>query len=175
MDWTNSTAFGRAAVASSRSTLECDVGSSGKSAGSAICGNASERNRPGAPRECDAADRPRLHRPDWSLRHYDGLPEAVINDPEMMSALIKPMRADVEILETYRPEAPVRLACPTTLLGGEDDPVVRPDLLERWASHVHAFVPVLLPGGHFYFRKSLPVLIDLVVSILRPVLRAMPR
>ncbi|MCA1396916.1 hypothetical protein I6F38_11595 [Bradyrhizobium sp. BRP56] len=115
--------------------------------------------------------------PDFIARigHYGGLPEAVTNDPEMMSALIKPMRADVEILETYRPEAPVRLACPTTLLGGEDDPVVRPDLLERWASHVHASVPVLLPGGHFYFRKSLPVLIDLVVSTLRPVLRAMPR
>ncbi|WP_225160399.1 thioesterase domain-containing protein [Bradyrhizobium sp. BRP56] len=119
----------------------------------------------------------RLTDPDFIARigHYGGLPEAVTNDPEMMSALIKPMRADVEILETYRPEAPVRLACPTTLLGGEDDPVVRPDLLERWASHVHASVPVLLPGGHFYFRKSLPVLIDLVVSTLRPVLRAMPR
>ncbi|SCB52018.1 thioesterase II family protein [Bradyrhizobium yuanmingense] len=106
--------------------------------------------------------------------HYGGLPEAVANDREMMSVLIKSMRADVEILETYRPEAPVRLACPTTLLGGEDDPVVRPELLERWASHVHASVPVLLPGGHFYFRRSLPVLIDLVVSTLRPVLRAMP-
>ncbi|PPQ15468.1 putative thioesterase [Bradyrhizobium sp. AC87j1] len=111
---------------------------------------------------------------DFTARivRYGGLPEAVANDREMMSVLIEPMRADFEVLETYRPEPPVCLACPMTLLGGEDDPVVRPELLERWASHLHAPKPALFPGGHFYLRASLPKLVDLVVSTLRPVLHA---
>jgi surfactin synthase thioesterase subunit len=110
----------------------------------------------------------------WMAR-YGGIPNAIVSDRDVMSVVLKPMRADVQILETYRPAAPVRLACPTTILGGKEDPVVRPQDLARWANHGYASTPILFPGGHFYFRKSLPALLDVVVSTLIPVLSSTHR
>jgi medium-chain acyl-[acyl-carrier-protein] hydrolase len=109
----------------------------------------------------------------WMVR-YRGIPDVIANDPDMMNVLLKPMRADVSILESYRPVAPVQLVCPTTILGGAEDPVVRPQDLARWVGYGPAFGPVLFPGGHFYLRESLPDLLDLVISTLNPLLSSSP-
>lgn len=101
-----------------------------------------------------------------AMARYGGIPAAVARDAGMMAVLLKPMRADVQILENYAPAIPPRLDCPATILGGRDDPVVAPQQLHRWAGRLQAPPPVLFPGGHFYLRDCAPAVLALVVSTL---------
>ncbi|HEY2511184.1 MAG TPA: alpha/beta fold hydrolase, partial [Polyangiaceae bacterium] len=69
---------------------------------------------------------------------YQSIPETILREPELLKLVLKPLRADLEIHETYsyRPEAP--LALPITALGGTADWMVSRPSLEAWREHTSA-------------------------------------
>ena len=90
------------------------------------------------------------------LRVFDlagGLPRAVLDDPELRSALLARLSADLRLgAEAGRDFGRLRVDCPLTVFGGLDDRLVPADTLTGWAAQTAGDCRVvLLPGGHFAF------------------------
>jgi surfactin synthase thioesterase subunit len=90
---------------------------------------------------------------------YNGIPQLILDQPDMMRMFLPAMRSDLEAIETYahRPEPP--LPVPFIVYGGRDDPQVAPENVAAWRPLTEArFEQRLFPGGHFYLldeRESL--------------------
>ncbi|MCK8516791.1 alpha/beta fold hydrolase [Methylonatrum kenyense] len=99
---------------------------------------------------------------------YDGIPEELLQYPEVLELMLPIVRADLALISTYdyRPNAP--LTCPITVLGGRSDPWINEDQLEDW-QHVTT-VPLsrhLLPGGHFYLNSASSEVLRIIDQTLR--------
>jgi surfactin synthase thioesterase subunit len=90
---------------------------------------------------------------DEVSRRHGGLPAEVLADPELKALMVRYLRADYQILETYewRPDDPVPV--PMTVFGGRDDAISADDL-RAWQRHTTEEITLrMFPGDHFYFRQ----------------------
>ncbi len=102
-----------------------------------------------------------LHRlPSDELRaevtRMGGTPAQVVRDAELWDLLEPMIRADFELVETWRPAADRRLEVPVPLsvFGGTRDPLATPGELAGWADYSERFGGRhLFEGGHFYFAS----------------------
>ena len=105
-------------------------------------------------------------------RRHGGLPDAVLEDPELRALVVGALRADYEILETYAWRDEPALLTPITVFGGREDRVTK-EALAAWESHTSGGVTVRrLPGGHFYHRDQRAALLRLLSGALRGIGRA---
>lgn len=98
---------------------------------------------------------------------YSGVPQQILEDPELRALLIPTLRADVELLETYTytPEAP--LSCDITVFGGASDDTVDLLALQTWKHETSGeFRFQLVPGAHFFLRAERRTLLDAMESRL---------
>lgn len=85
------------------------------------------------------------------VRRYNGIPQAILAEPELMKLFLPILRADFTLMETYRyiPEDP--LDQPITVFGGMDDQIVARADLESWKDMTRGGCDIhMLPGGHFF-------------------------
>ena len=86
---------------------------------------------------------------------YGGLPQEILDTPELLELYLPILRADLTLLEThhYQPLGP--LACPISAFCGKDDANVSRDGLEAWREHTSAsFETRWFDGGHFYLSGA---------------------
>ncbi|NKE57569.1 thioesterase [Lentzea sp. PSKA42] len=89
------------------------------------------------------------------LRGYQGTPEELLADTDLLRMFLPTLRADFEVVETYEyyPELP--LPCGISAYGGMSDEEVPPATVASWAEHTSgAFRLRLFDGGHFYLEES---------------------
>lgn len=89
------------------------------------------------------------------LRLYNGTPESVLENAELMKLFLPVLRADFAVIETYvyKPEPP--LSCPITAFGGLEDRKVSFDALEAWRKQTSAtFCHKMFPGDHFFLHSA---------------------
>jgi surfactin synthase thioesterase subunit len=82
-----------------------------------------------------------------------GTPAHIRDMPELRDRLMRIVRADIALLESYAP-APGRapLGCPITTFAGRDDVWASPAAMRPWALEARGgFHERVYPGGHFYF------------------------
>jgi medium-chain acyl-[acyl-carrier-protein] hydrolase len=92
---------------------------------------------------------------DGVQSRYSGIPDAVLNEPELLAILLPALRADFTAYETYvhQQEAPLR--CPISAFVGESDPLVDVEAMSNWESYTSAdFDLTVMPGDHFFLRES---------------------
>ena len=102
------------------------------------------------------------------LRRYGGIPESVVQEPELLELFLPIVRADFEVLETtlHAPEEP--LDVPISVFGGLDDRMNPPDILEAWRAQTRGdFTRRMFPGDHFFIQSARAALIPLVSQALR--------
>jgi medium-chain acyl-[acyl-carrier-protein] hydrolase len=104
---------------------------------------------------------PPLHRlPDEEflrecVRIYQGIPQAVLNEPELVAIFLPALRADLEAVETYKYQEDPPLACPITALFGTGDSTSSPELVMGWARQTRKqFVYKAVPGAHLYLQSA---------------------
>lgn len=117
---------------------------------------------------------PQLPNPNIAIHHLpeemltvvlrgEGVPEQVLQNAELMAALLPTLRADFELCDTYRyrPEPP--FDHPLSIFGGVDDiRVAEPDL-QGWCDHTTAGAGVsMLPGSHFFLHTAQDALLAAV-------------
>lgn len=98
---------------------------------------------------------------------YNGIPQIILDQPDMMRMLLPIMRSDIEAIETYRyrPEEPLDI--PFILYGGRDDPQASPDNVSGWRALTSGrFEQRLFAGGHFYLQDDRDPVIKAVVADL---------
>lgn len=102
--------------------------------------------------------RPIHHLPDTEFvremcQQYGGIPEEVLETPELLELLLPALRADMEAFETYSYSPAPPLECPIRCYGGLDDRVVSANDLEQWAEQTVVSCSVrMFPGGHFFIN-----------------------
>jgi surfactin synthase thioesterase subunit len=118
-----------------------------------------------------AAREPLARAPDavllGTLCRLGGMPEAVLQNEELLQLLLPVFRDDLAIAEDYRWQGGPPLDCPISVLGGQEDPFVDPAALQGWGQHTrggcrtHRF-----PGGHFFVRERLADVLGAIVHDL---------
>jgi len=112
-------------------------------------------------------------------QRYGGIPPAITDNPELLEILLPVLRADIQIVETYRYAREPPLDIETLALGGADDPAVSPTQLAEWRRQTTRGCTVrLFPGGHFFlFRgdnaRPQPHAADAVSPALRSIIAAL--
>ncbi len=87
------------------------------------------------------------------LRRLGGSPARVLENPELMRALLPALEADARLYRRYVYTEDEPLPFPIRAYGGVDDPQVRREHLEAWSQQtVASFALRLFPGGHFYYQ-----------------------
>ncbi|MCC7362522.1 MAG: thioesterase [Anaerolineales bacterium] len=100
-------------------------------------------------------------------QRYNGIPAAILAEPELMQLFLPMLRADFKLIELYQYRAEAPLACPITAFGGAQDTLALPAELAAWQAQSHgAFNLQLFPGGHFYLQTALPQLLAAVQQAL---------
>ncbi len=88
------------------------------------------------------------------VRRLNGTPEEVLAHPELMQLLIPLLRADFEMVQTYKYLPLPPLDCSITALGGTEDSGVTREHLADWRIHTTAdFNLQMFSGDHFYLRS----------------------
>jgi medium-chain acyl-[acyl-carrier-protein] hydrolase len=94
---------------------------------------------------------------DCLHRRYQAIPDAVRENRELAEIIMPALRADFELLETYRYVDGPGLKCPLVVYGGQSDDTVSREELEAWAGYgvgEKAFRCRLFAGSHFFLRTA---------------------
>ncbi|WP_340375311.1 alpha/beta fold hydrolase [Streptomyces sp. SS7] len=96
-----------------------------------------------------------------TVEAFGPLPADILEDPEMREIVVRLLRADARILDTYRHVPAPPLGLPVIALGGASD--TETGFLPGWAEHTtHPLSTHVLPGDHFYLREQRAELLDIV-------------
>lgn len=98
-----------------------------------------------------------------------GTPPEVLRDRGLMEMFVPILKADFEIVETYRPAPGAPLACPITAVGGlEDIDDIPVNMLTGWQEQTAAgFVHHMVPGDHFFIHHRAELLSQIILHGLR--------
>lgn len=92
---------------------------------------------------------------------YDGIPQAVLDEPALLRLALPTLRRDIELIETHVPYAHPPLRAPFVLYGGENDPQTPVASLAAWRPLTTRDAPLKqFPGGHFYLQSQQGPLLD---------------
>lgn len=85
---------------------------------------------------------------------YGGIPQAVLEDAELLAMCLPALRADLELLETAPHDGHVPIDLPIIALCGRDDVLATPGVMQRWSELTLAgFELREFEGGHFFVRS----------------------
>jgi medium-chain acyl-[acyl-carrier-protein] hydrolase len=102
-----------------------------------------------------------------ALACYDGTPEAVINDPELMRFFLPRLRADFAISENYAYLPRGLLSCPITAFAGDSDMEADLESVFQWRYQTSAsFRFRRMRGGHFFINSERQAVVDAIGQIL---------
>jgi medium-chain acyl-[acyl-carrier-protein] hydrolase len=106
----------------------------------------------------------------WArLRELNGVPAALLDDPELLELLEPILKADFGIDDRYVYTAAPALPCAITVLRGAADPNVSAASAAAWAQHTTgAFAAEVLDGDHFFLHAQR----ERVVAMIRQTLLA---
>jgi medium-chain acyl-[acyl-carrier-protein] hydrolase len=96
-------------------------------------------------------------------RRYDGIPQSVLDNPELLELMLPCLRADFTAYETYQYRAEAPLECPISAFGGDQDVYVRTHEVAGWREQTGArFRMRVVAGNHFFLQDRR----DLVIAAL---------
>ncbi|MFE4621580.1 thioesterase II family protein [Streptomyces mirabilis] len=102
------------------------------------------------------------------LRQSTATDPRVAADADLLKSVLPPLRSDYRAIETYHCPPGRRIACPVTVLVGDQDPLVPLENAAAWTEHTSADCELLtFPGGdHFYLLPSHDRVIEVITDRL---------
>ena len=102
------------------------------------------------------------------IESFQGTPEVVLQNAELMQVMMPALLADFELCETYQYSAQEPLDCAISAFGGWEDPAVSRESLALWANQAgRTFTLRMLPGNHFFVRSRQQLLLQFISHDLR--------
>ncbi|MEE4022148.1 alpha/beta fold hydrolase [Gordonia sp. PKS22-38] len=98
------------------------------------------------------------------LSALSGTSDSVMGSEAVMRMALPVLRADYQAFDAYRTTDVDRIAAPITVLGGVDDPVIRPHDLHTWSAHSDDVSVSVLDGGHFYLETAGPDILEVLTE-----------
>lgn len=107
-------------------------------------------------------------------QRFGPLPEMLLQQQELIDMYLPVIRADLEMVETYRYEPQPLLSTPILALGGTRDSVSE-EQLDRWSELTTGrFRREMVEGDHFFPRSARRQVIDILLCELNAVLPGVP-
>lgn len=101
------------------------------------------------------------------LQIYGGLPQEILNEPELVELFLPMLRADREMFENYVHNEDSPLNCPISSFGGISDPRVDAEEVVAWQRYTSSeFDSQLLSGDHFFLHSSREELLHIIARTL---------
>ncbi|MGI5531258.1 thioesterase II family protein [Streptomyces syringium] len=100
---------------------------------------------------------------------FGGVSDEVLRHPELRDLVLRPMRSDYRLIETYQPTSTPALSCPVTAVRGTEDTGHTEDDSRAWAEVSNGdfrFLP--FPGGHFYLASAMEPLLRQLLQRFGP-------
>ena len=89
------------------------------------------------------------------IRRYNGIPQAILAEPELLKRFLPVLRADLKIEETYLHIAGEPLDVPITAFGGSQDHRVTRENLHAWGHMTRGSFQIhVVAGGHFFRERA---------------------
>lgn len=105
------------------------------------------------------------------LRTYNGTPEHVLQNQELMALLLPFIQADFALYENYVYTDELPLDCPIIAFGGASDTKVSRSELAHWRSQTRGtFELRMLAGDHFFLQSNKALLLQAITENLVHVL-----
>jgi medium-chain acyl-[acyl-carrier-protein] hydrolase len=99
---------------------------------------------------------------------YEGIPEQLLDEPEVMALMLPIVRADLAVAASHRYEPGPPLACPITAFGGLNDRWVDERQLAEWCVQTSGpFRVQMFPGNHYYLATQTAALMDAIRAALK--------
>lgn len=109
------------------------------------------------------------------LRRFNGTPEAVLQNSELLDIFLPLLRADLAMSETYDYVAEEPLDLPISAFGGLHDDLVSSDGLAAWQDQTRSgFTLRQFPGDHFFLIGSREALLRAMQQDLSSFEQAIP-
>ena len=103
---------------------------------------------------------------------YGSIPSAVLEDADLMAAMLPILRADVSVIESYRPVAPRPLSCGITAFSGSRDRTLSVSDVSAWREQTtSSFHHVVLDEDHLYLQNARNYLTSFIRETLQEQLR----
>lgn len=102
------------------------------------------------------------------IRNMGGTPESILGDPHMVKQVMRVMRGDFSILESYDESLHLTsLACPLVAIEAEFDHLISGKGIDAWCEYTRGtFIKRVLAGGHFYINDHPPELFDIINRLI---------
>lgn len=101
------------------------------------------------------------------MREMGGTPPEVLDQPELLQALLPTLRGDLTVLETHDFHPAVPLDVPIHAFAAVDDPLATPERTDLWRTETTAaFTLHRVPGGHFLTAEAEDQVIRTIVADL---------
>lgn len=101
------------------------------------------------------------------LIHYNGIPQEVLNSNELLEVFLPTIRADFQMVETYKCNHEDRLDIPTLVCYGMEDVSLWRSDLREWTDHTPPPLDLIsFPGQHFYLTEQRSQLVATIVDRL---------
>jgi medium-chain acyl-[acyl-carrier-protein] hydrolase len=98
---------------------------------------------------------------------FNGTPDEVINNPDIIELFLPIIRADFTVLDTYIYQSQPAFDFPISVFGGLQDPAFADYELEAWQEHTNAgFSLHKFDGGHFFIRDYEKELLETISRYL---------
>lgn len=86
---------------------------------------------------------------------YNAIPQAILQNEQLLQLFLPCLRADFTMLETYAYTSKMPLDCPISVFGGLQDKAIRVDALEAWREQTcSSFNLQMFSGDHFFLHNS---------------------
>ncbi|MEU3644011.1 alpha/beta fold hydrolase [Lentzea sp. NPDC034063] len=98
-----------------------------------------------------------------AMQELNGTNSALLHNKKILRMVLPAVRADYRAAETHRYADGPGVTAPTSVLLGDDDPMVTLDEARAWQLHTAGTTQLhVLPGGHFYLVDHWPHIARLV-------------
>ena len=98
-----------------------------------------------------------------ALRKFNGTPEEILQNAELMQLFSPLLRADFKISETYVYSNDAPFDYSISAFGGTQDSIVTYDHLAAWHVHTHkSFSLRMFPGDHFFLQSAQKLLLHAI-------------
>ncbi|GAF82156.1 unnamed protein product [marine sediment metagenome] len=88
-------------------------------------------------------------------RRYSGIPEEILENPDILQLVLPGLRASFKMYECYEYMEGHPLNCDITAFGGYEDKVATTEDLEAWRRQTNrSFSLQMLPGNHFFITSE---------------------
>ena len=103
-------------------------------------------------------------------QQYSAVPQAVIDNPELLQLMMPMLRADIKMFETYQYQNDQPLSCEILSLLGSSDSMVQPKHVYPWREMATSFRHRTFNGDHYFVRTDPQAVLETINRRIRRLL-----